>query len=332
MNRHQLRRYLLLSLLTLCLAALVACQTTEQPVVVEEPAAVEEPMTEGDALEPEVIEADEAAIVETDEQADAANLTEENEIAVITPAGAGVAGRQGRLLAATTLLDRNFENRDGAVSGEIENMLIDLTDGRVLFVTLEYGGFLNIGDKELPVPLNALQWGAEDELILNFDEARLDALPDLGGDWPDLTNAAWDDDIVQFWRETGFDPGFAFENTTSIIMRASNIMDLAVGDVGLGAGEVEDLLIDLDQSRIKYVILTYAPLLGDEVIAVPFSAFNTQVFQGELSFGANLDPNLLSDAPRFSADSVQADPFDPALDEETQAYWQGHGVAVEGAE
>jgi hypothetical protein len=107
-------------------------------------------------------------------------------------------------------------------------------------------------------------------------------------------------------------------------------MDRPVGDIGFGEGQVEDILVDVRQSRIKYIVLDYGPLLGDQLVAVPFSAFNTQVYEGNVQLGANLDPEALSTAPQFTVEALQADPFDRALDEEADRYWAEHGFVYEG--
>jgi sporulation protein YlmC with PRC-barrel domain len=43
-------------------------------------------------------------------------------------------------------------NLKGETLGEIENLVIDIDTGRVMYAVLESGGFLGIGDKRLPVP------------------------------------------------------------------------------------------------------------------------------------------------------------------------------------
>ncbi|MEZ4869172.1 MAG: hypothetical protein R3C14_48065 [Caldilineaceae bacterium] len=310
--------------------------TVIEPTVVEptviEPTVIEPTVIEPTVIEPTVIEPTTEVIEVTPvpTAASTAGATVESNVPVVIPSTDTVsAGAQPTLLTASELLDRGFQSRDGAVSGNIKELLVDLTDGRVLFAMLEYGGFLNIGDTNIPVPLRALQWNADGELVLRLNKARLDALPDLGSDWPDLSNANWDDKIVAFWRESGFDPGFDFDNTTSIIMQARDIMNLPVGDIGLGKGEVVDLLLDLENSSVRYIVLSYGPLLGDQLIAVPFSAFNTQVFGNELTLGANLAPETLSAAPNFGPEALQSTPFDPALDAEALAYWQAQGFTVD---
>jgi len=70
---------------------------------------------------------------------------------------AGVPNAQNVLISGSALLDDNFQTRNGQVNGDIEDVLINISTGRIWFVTLNYGGFLDIGDKTIAVPLSALQ-------------------------------------------------------------------------------------------------------------------------------------------------------------------------------
>lgn len=70
-------------------------------------------------------------------------------------------------------------NGDGDVIGEVEEILID-TDGAPAGFHLELGGFLDIGERDVRVPLDALSWSGtnyvstmtEDQLnnLSEFDE------------------------------------------------------------------------------------------------------------------------------------------------------------------
>jgi len=276
------------------------------------------------------VETAEEATVEAIEEIEAEEVdaeqveVEEVEVDADTMAPAVAPG----MLTGSALLDHDFTNTNGEVSGEIEDVLIDLTSGRLLFANLEYGGFLDIGDKELPVPLSAFQQTGE-ELILNFAEERLGALPDLGDDWPDLADASWDDDVVTFWREIGFDPGFDFENNTSIVIWLSSLLETPITDMGQGDGELEDLLINLEQGRVEYVILSYGPLLGEELVAVPFKAFNTQVFNRNSQIGLDLDTELLSTAPRFTEEELEAEGITSTRYDENNLFWVEQGYELD---
>lgn len=307
-----------ISAMIISLLLLGACTTTQQSANLEaREAAAEQTATVVVAEATAEAGGDTAVIVdeETDDETLDAVVDDE---AVIAPATSS-------LLTGDNLLDHNFTNPSSTVNGEIEDVLLDFNSGRVLFATLEYGGFLDIGDTEIPIPLQAFQRGTEGELILDFDEARLEALPDLGGDWPNLTNDTWDDDIVQFWQEANVDPGFDFANNTNIIVWLSELVDRPVGDIGFGEGRVEDILIDMNEDRIKYVVLDYGPLLGDQFVAVPFSAFNTQVYDGNIQFGADLDADTISSAPQFTTTQLEADEFDPTIDTDSELYWTERG-------
>lgn len=234
------------------------------------------------------------------------------------PGVGGIGNAQNIMMRASTLLDYDFQNIDGEVSGEIEDIIMDVADGRILFVTLEYGGFLDIGDTELPVPLSAFTWGPSGELVLNFPEEELQNFPDLGTDWPDVTNPAWDDDANGFWRNIGIDPGYDATTASNSIVRASTIVGYSVGDVGYGPGTVRDLIIDLGQNHAKYVILSYGMgvTYDEDLVAVPFSAFDASGFGNQLVFAGDLEPTVLDEAPRFDNDLYTGvGPLDPTWDD-----------------
>ena len=243
----------------------------------------------------------------------------------------GIGNAQDIMMRASTLIDYDFQNIDGQVSGEIEDILMDVADGRILFVTLEYGGFLDIGDTELPVPLSAFTWGPSNELVLNFPEEELQNFPDLGTDWPDVNDPAWDDDANGFWRNIGIDPGYDATTASNSIVRASTIVGYSVGDVGYGPGTVRDLIIDLGQNRAKYVILSYGMgvTYDEELVAVPFSAFDASGFGNQLIFAGDLDPTVLDQAPRFD-NTLYNDgaPLDATWDDNFDSYWADRGYTV----
>jgi sporulation protein YlmC with PRC-barrel domain len=326
---------------------------------VSEEAVTEESETEGEVVETAEITETEAitpteemtteeTVTDSDTMTETDNLTETDpltgtdvltETEVLTEGSTtnemdltGLAETENLMLSASALLDYDFENLDGAVSGEIEDLLIDTTNGRILFATLEYGGFLDIGDTHLPVPLNAFAWGPDGELVLNFPEESLNNFPSLGENWPDLADPAWDDDVLGFWNDIGIDPGFDFEEGTSTVLPASEIVGYPVADVGAGVGTVQDMLIDLTQNRVKYVILTYGiGAAGDDYIPVPFSAFDVEGFGDEFVLNADLDAETLAASPDFDETLFfdVTDPIAPTIDDEIDTYWQELGYTFE---
>lgn len=247
----------------------------------------------------------------------------------------GIEGAGDNLVQASTLLDYDFENIDGEVSGEIEDVLFDATTGQVLFASLEYGGFLEIGDTELPVPLSAFTWGPEGNLVLNIEEARLQDFPQLDDTWPDGSDPVWDDEVIDFWNGIGIDPSFDMTAASNSIVRVSDIIGYAVGDIGYGAGNVEDMLIALGEGRVKYLLVSYANVntFGNEWVAVPFSAFDSTALGNEFVFAEDFDSALLETAPRVAPGELDTTGGSNAtIDDEWDSYWEDAGYSLGNAE
>jgi uncharacterized protein YrrD len=292
-----------------------------------------------EAIEPELNPAggaDEGAVVAPQNEA----VTEEGAEQTGTttePASEGdsqevVAGIQaGTLVRGYALMDLDFVNQDGQVSGEIEDFFFDMNSGHIPFVTVEYGGVLDIGDTELAMPLSAFSWQSADEVVLNFDEQALQDFPDLGDDWPDVTNPTWDDEVNSFWSEHGVDPGANIEEASGPLVEASDLTGYTLVDLGAGAGTVQDVLVDLAGGRVKYVLVGFgAGAAADDAYILPLAIFSvTEQDQGlgnELAFDAEVTQEMLLTAPRFDRALYGEDELiEPGLDEQIAAYWQSFG-------
>lgn len=99
------------------------------------------------------------------------------------------------------LLDKEIRNKQNETLGEIEDVVLDAS-GRVRYIALSHGGFLNIGDKLVAVPWDALQPTAQnDYYLLDINKERLSKAPSFPRDaWPDLTNAKWNKDTYAFYN------------------------------------------------------------------------------------------------------------------------------------
>jgi sporulation protein YlmC with PRC-barrel domain len=241
----------------------------------------------------------------------------------------GVMDAPSALHTVSSLLDYNFESADGEISGTIDDFVIDMQSGRILYAILEHGGFLDLGDSEFAVPMHAFSWGADDQLIVNVDQQSLENYPELGANWPNVDDGSWNEGLNEFWSNMGFDSGSDADMSSTGIVRASDLMDLDTGDMGFGAGSVEDVLIDLQQGIAKFVLLDFGGGLGDdELVAVPFGAFDPQSLQNnELAFGPDFDSTWLESAPRFDRNVLaEGGIFEPTFDDDVEAYWQEQGL------
>lgn len=60
------------------------------------------------------------------------------------------------LTASSIIGDKVHDNNDQPM-GKIEDIMIDITTGKIDYVVVEFGGFLGIGNKYFAVPFNMLQ-------------------------------------------------------------------------------------------------------------------------------------------------------------------------------
>jgi hypothetical protein len=240
----------------------------------------------------------------------------------------GVTGGTDEYVRASTLLDYDFDNMGGEVSGDLEDLLIDLSTGRVLFASIEYGGILDLGDKDIVVPLNAFAMGAEGELVLNIDEATLENYPDVGNDWPDLNDPAWDDDVATFWGDTGIDSGLDFQEASTSVAWASDLIGHNVADLGAGAGSVLDILVNLSSAEAAYAIVDYGEGLDTDPYIIPFAAFDVTAWQDGLAYNPDFTPDLLEGAPRFDQDTYpEGTAIDRDFGDQFESWWNDMGFS-----
>jgi hypothetical protein len=283
-----------------------------------------ESMTEAGTIE------DSGTTTETEGVDDSSTTTETSAVdSASTGSTMGVSGADSQqYVRATSLLDYDFENMGGEVSGDLEDLLIDLSTGRVLFASIEYGGVLDLGDKDIVVPLNAFAIGAEGELVLNIDETALESYPDVGNNWPDLNDPVWDDDVNTFWGDTGIAIGEGFDEATTSVAWASDLLGHNIADLGFGAGSVLDILVNLGSAQAPYLIVDYGEGLDTDPYIIPLAAYDVTDWSTELAYRPDFTPDLLENAPRFDQDMYpEGSPLDNDFGDRIESAWNDLGFS-----
>lgn len=82
-------------------------------------------------------------------------------------------------LTASSLIGDNIFNPAGETLGRIKDIMIDITEGRIAYVIIEFGGFLGMNQKPFAVPMQALQVAKEHKnaFILNETKESLKSSP-----------------------------------------------------------------------------------------------------------------------------------------------------------
>lgn len=104
------------------------------------------------------------------------------------------------------ILDNDFNliNTEEEDLGEVEDAILDLNTGKVVYAVVDFGGFLGVAENTVAVPWQRLEFNEENEqFILNVADITLEDAPlfDMNiFDDPELRDDLdWDMDIRNYW-------------------------------------------------------------------------------------------------------------------------------------
>lgn len=92
-----------------------------------------------------------------------------------------------RRLTVSSITGDNVFNPEGEALGQIGDLMIDLTNGRIDYVIIQFGGFLSMNQKYFAVPFDALPIDTERHhaFVLNESRESLKRYPGFDKDhWP----------------------------------------------------------------------------------------------------------------------------------------------------
>jgi len=112
-----------------------------------------------------------------------------------------------RRLAASSLIGDDIFNPAGDNLGKIKDIMIDISESKIEYLIIEFGGFLGMNQKYFAVPMQALTIAKEHKNAFILDETKesLKRYPGFDKDhWPN-TNAHTDNPTSS--NESGFMSG-----------------------------------------------------------------------------------------------------------------------------
>ncbi|HEX6222357.1 MAG TPA: PRC-barrel domain-containing protein [Acidimicrobiia bacterium] len=119
-------------------------------------------------------------------------------------------------LSAGTITGDKARNPAGEKLGHIEELVIDLQDGRVNYAVLASGGFLGLGDKYFAIPWDLLTIDTDaHEIVIDVSKETLENAPGFDkDDWPDVHDRSWLGDVYRYYgREPYWDEEVIVEDT-----------------------------------------------------------------------------------------------------------------------
>lgn len=114
----------------------------------------------------------------------------------------GIEAISTRVFSATTMIGDDVINSEGENLGEIEDFMIDLTNGRVVYAIVSFEGVLGIGERLFAVPLSVLRMDEDARcFVLNATREKLNNAPGFEPDqWPDMSDSEWAGQIQTYWH------------------------------------------------------------------------------------------------------------------------------------
>ena len=107
--------------------------------------------------------------------------------------------------------------------------------------------------------------------------------------------------------------GTGVAEATGTVGWASEIIGRNIADLGVGAGSVLDILVNLGTGYAPYLIVDYGEGLDTDPYMIPLAAYDVTDWNNEFAYGPDFTPDLLESAPRFDSATY---PDGTALDED----------------
>lgn len=91
-----------------------------------------------------------------------------------------------RTQSATLVFGAKISNQEGTKVGQIQDLIVDLKSGQVIYAIISLDDEMGIDDKYFPIPVKALKENPErEEIVLDIEESQLETAPSYTKqEWP----------------------------------------------------------------------------------------------------------------------------------------------------
>lgn len=129
--------------------------------------------------------------------------------------------RLGQVQRASKLVGTPVNNLQDEKLGKVENLVVDLSSGRILAIVVSSGGFLGIGDELSAVPPTALKFSSDREALqLDATKESLTSAPHFkANQWPDFSQPGYASGLYRSYK---VDPYFTSDQPDNT---ARNVRD-----------------------------------------------------------------------------------------------------------
>lgn len=107
---------------------------------------------------------------------------------------------------ASSMIGTDVVNPDGENLGDINEVVIDPSTGKVAYAVVAFGGFLGMGEKLFAIPFSAFEYEVgENRYSLDITKERLKAAPGFDADhWPTMSDEKWNRDVYSYYARSPY--------------------------------------------------------------------------------------------------------------------------------
>jgi len=216
----------------------------------------------------------------------------------------------GQLEEGRKLIGAQINNAQNQPLGKIEDAVVDLESGRILFTVASINGLpdrIALPAESFTVQGSPAQ-GAMATHMLNVDREKLNTAPKFSADRESqLGNVSFVSEVYRFYGTPAWfegagagqaQPAATFNNAQKV----SALFDHPIKDASnADLGKIDDVILDLQAARLPFVVLM-GQQAGAEY-AIPPNAITLSADKQTLTSG--VDQNTLNSAPRFTKGNVR---------------------------
>lgn len=152
---------------------------------------------------------------------------------------------------ASNLLDLEVRNMENESLGDIDELIVSISQEQIVYAIIGRGGFLGIGEDLVAVPYDALTLRSDEDgddfyFVLDVDEETWDNAPEFTFDEINFAVAGWDARFDNTWLGRGqpatpaqpVQPGDSDMVVTIDAVRLTHLLDANVYDMAMVVGRV----------------------------------------------------------------------------------------------
>ena len=107
---------------------------------------------------------------------------------------------------ASSIIGTKVVNPKAESLGDIKEIVIDPSTGRVAYVVVSFGGFLSMGEKLFAIPFSSFEYNlSTNEYVLHVPKERLENAPGFDPEhWPSMSDEKWNRDVYKYYGRSPY--------------------------------------------------------------------------------------------------------------------------------